>query len=87
MKKERGLQKENTRKSPSISGVLIEDLRSMIENTRQSVASAINASITALYWNIGHRIHMEILREERAEYGKTIVASLMRQLSWSISLC
>ena len=81
MKKERGLQKQNTRKTPSISGVLIEDLRSMIENTRQSVASTINANITALYWNIGHRIHMEILREERAEYGKTIVASLSRQLT------
>lgn len=76
MKKEHGLQKQNTRTTPSISGVLIEDLRSMIENTRQSVASTINASITALYWNIGYRIHIEILKEERAEYGKTIVASL-----------
>lgn len=33
-----------------------------------------------LYWNIGQRIHTEILKEERAEYGKKIVSTLSRQL-------
>lgn len=36
--------------------------------------------MTILYWRIGKRINEEILRHERAEYGKQIIASLSRQL-------
>jgi hypothetical protein len=36
--------------------------------------------MTWLYWKIGQRIRHEILRGERAEYGKQIVVSLSRQL-------
>ncbi|MFA5810498.1 MAG: DUF1016 N-terminal domain-containing protein [Thermoleophilia bacterium] len=32
---------------------------------------------------MGERIQREILGSKRAEYGKQIVASLMRQLSWT----
>ncbi len=59
---------------------VVNDLRNMIEKTRQSVASTVNASLTALYWHVGNRIHQEILRAQRAEYGQTIVAILSRQL-------
>jgi len=52
----------------------------MIERARQSIASMVNASLTLLYWHVGNRIRMEILQEERAEYGKTIVVTLSRQL-------
>lgn len=34
-----------------------------------------------LYWNIGKKINNHILGNERAEYGKQIVASLARQLT------
>jgi predicted nuclease of restriction endonuclease-like (RecB) superfamily len=81
MKKTRSLQKKPVKKPLKAKRDLIGDLRQMIESTRQSVASAINASLTALYWEIGHRIRQEILQEERAEYGRTIVASLSRQLT------
>jgi hypothetical protein len=36
--------------------------------------------MTMLYWQIGCRIHRDILKEKRAEYGAEIVASLSRQL-------
>jgi hypothetical protein len=36
-----------------------------------------------LYWKVGERIHREVLKEKRAEYGQEIVPTLSRQLSWS----
>lgn len=63
------------------TGDLIEDLRGMIEKARQSIASTVNAGLTLLYWHIGNRIHTEILKEGRAEYGKEIVVTLSRQLA------
>jgi len=65
---------------PILPGALLKDLRHMIEDTRNSIASAVNAGLTSLYWHVGDRIRREILQEERAEYGRTIVASLSRQL-------
>ncbi len=60
---------------------LIEDLRGMIEQTRKSIASTVNTRITMLYWHVGNRVRKEILKEERAEYGRSIVASVARQLT------
>jgi len=34
-------------------------------------------------WNIGRLINEEVLKSERAAYGKAIVATLSQQLSWS----
>ena len=59
---------------------LLEDLRSMIDQARKSIASTVNIALTMTYWRVGHRILKEILQEERAEYGKGIVVSLSRQL-------
>lgn len=33
-----------------------------------------------MYWHIGNRINSEILENQRAEYGKQIVATVSRQL-------
>lgn len=52
----------------------------MIKKTREFVASTVNSSLTLLYWHVGNRIRREILQEERAEYGRSIVASLSEQL-------
>ncbi|MBK8564918.1 MAG: DUF1016 family protein [Saprospiraceae bacterium] len=59
---------------------LITDIRRMIEDTRQAVSQTVNAGLTLLYWNIGKRINEEVLQNERAAYGKQIIASLSRQL-------
>lgn len=60
---------------------LVDDLRLLIGETRQRVAVAVNAGLTLLYWNIGSRIRQELLKNERAEYGEQIVATVSRQLS------
>jgi hypothetical protein len=43
----------------------------------------VDSGLTALYWHVGRRIRQDILKEKRAEYGAQIVASLMRQLTWT----
>lgn len=63
------------------SSPLMDDIRRMIEATRSSVATTVNAGLTMLYWHIGKRIREESLRGERAEYGQEIVVSLARQLT------
>lgn len=65
----------------SVSTVLLEDLRHLIEETRQGVAVAVNAALTLLYWRIGKRINEEILNGKRADYGKQIVATVSQELT------
>jgi predicted nuclease of restriction endonuclease-like (RecB) superfamily len=56
------------------------DIGRLIESARQQVAQAANAALTTLYWQIGTRIHQDVLKQRRAEYGAEIVATLGRQL-------
>jgi len=63
------------------SPVLIEEIRRMIEETRQGVATAVNTALTMLYWRVGRRIHQEILQGKRAEYGAKILVTLSQELS------
>jgi predicted nuclease of restriction endonuclease-like (RecB) superfamily len=63
------------------SSRLLGDIRSYIEETRQTVAVAANAGLVSLYWKIGRRIHQDILKEQRADYGQQIVYALGRQLT------
>ena len=56
--------------------LLLADLRALIETARSDVARVVNAGLVQLYWQIGRRIQMEILKEERAGYGEEIVAAL-----------
>ncbi|MFA7582827.1 MAG: PDDEXK nuclease domain-containing protein, partial [Proteiniphilum sp.] len=60
---------------------LLSEIKSLIDESRQRVASAVNAELTALYWNIGKRIRTDILKNERAAYGKQILATLSQQLT------
>jgi len=58
---------------------LIKDLRKLIVQAHQDVVRSVNSSLVMLYWKIGHRIEIEVLREKRAEYGEKIVATVSRQ--------
>ena len=62
---------------------LVADVRDMIKQTRSGVAHTVNTGMTFLYWRIGKRIQMEVLKYERTEYGGQIIATLSQQLSWS----
>ncbi len=75
------LKKSDLRAVATRPDALAAEIRQMIESARQQVAHAINAGLTFLYWRIGCRIHREVLRGKRAEYGAEIVSALGRQLS------
>jgi predicted nuclease of restriction endonuclease-like (RecB) superfamily len=60
---------------------LLADVCQIIDVARQRVASAVNAELTQLYWQIGRRINSEILQGQRAEYGKQVIAELAKQLT------
>lgn len=59
---------------------LVDDLRQIINQARNRVAVNVNAELTLMYWHIGERINREVLGNERAEYGKQIVATVSQQL-------
>ena len=63
------------------NNLLFQEVRQLIETAKHRAAVAINAEITLLYWQIGDRIHHEILQGQRAEYGKQILSSLSEQLT------
>lgn len=52
----------------------------MINKAKEYVSTTVNSTLTLLYWNVGMRIQNEILKGERAEYGRSIVTSLSQQL-------
>jgi predicted nuclease of restriction endonuclease-like (RecB) superfamily len=62
---------------------LFQDIKHLIETGRSKVAVTVNTALTLLYWQVGQRIHKEILGHDRAEYGKQILQTLAAKLSWS----
>ncbi|MDD4970291.1 MAG: PDDEXK nuclease domain-containing protein [Paludibacter sp.] len=62
-----------------ISGVL-----QIIDTARNRVAIYVNAETTHLFYEIGKYLHLEILKENRAEYGYRIVATVSQQLTMQL---
>lgn len=61
---------------------LLDDLKALIDQARQQVAVAVNTGLTHLYWQVGQRIRTDLLRDEdRAAYGKRILATLSQELT------
>ena len=52
----------------------------MIRAARGRAATAVNVELVLLYWHIGDRIGRDILKEERAPYGKRILSTLSKEL-------
>jgi len=79
-KKSGGKKVAKTQAQGIINDGVVEDLRDLIQQTRYGVARAVNSALVQLYWQIGTRIRTEILKNERAEYGKQIVQTVSAQL-------
>jgi predicted nuclease of restriction endonuclease-like (RecB) superfamily len=61
--------------------VLIDEVRQLVAEARLRTAIAVNAELTWLYWQVGQRIHREILGSQRGGYGQEIVSALARELT------
>ena len=62
---------------------MVTEIRNLIADAKDQASVAVNTTLTHLYWQIGKRINQELLGGGRADYGKQIVATPSRQLSWS----
>jgi predicted nuclease of restriction endonuclease-like (RecB) superfamily len=61
--------------------LLLNSIIDLIDQTRHFVAKTVNQELTLLYWNIGKTINDEILKNDRADYGKKIIQGLSLELS------
>jgi predicted nuclease of restriction endonuclease-like (RecB) superfamily len=59
---------------------LLNDLVSLIENTKRQVVSHVNSALTVLFWHVGKRILNHNLQNKRGVYGKQIVVTVSREL-------
>ncbi|EGR2468081.1 DUF1016 family protein [Vibrio cholerae] len=60
---------------------LSQEVAALIRSAKQRAAAAINNEITLLYWQVGNRIHQEVLGGGRADYGKQVIATLATELT------
>lgn len=63
------------------AALLVAEIRQLIDAARTRAAAAVNAELTGLYWQVGRRIHKEVLGSQRAGYGEEIISALSRQLT------
>ncbi len=64
-----------------INKKLVEDIRALIEDSRNYVAATVNSALTILYWQIGKRILDDVLQNQRADYGKEVIHTLASELT------
>src|SRR5438552_10775432 len=63
-------------------GGLIGDIAELLETARRNAAQAVNALMTATYWEIGRRIvEFEQRGKKRAEYGEALLQRLAQDLN------
>ncbi|MBR5940493.1 MAG: hypothetical protein IKZ88_04480 [Neisseriaceae bacterium] len=62
----------------------------LVQAAKIQVAVSVNRTLTELYWNIGNLINTAVLDNQRADYGKHIVANILHTLTqkfgrgWSV---
>ena len=59
---------------------LFDEISALIDQTKRNVSANINSATTFMFWVIGKMINSEILKNQRADYGKQIVSTLSTQL-------
>ena len=68
----------------NIDNINIDDLYNriviLIEKTKADVAVKVNKGMTLLYWNIGKDITENVLKNQKAEYGKSVIKKLSQKL-------
>lgn len=55
---------------------LLTHLHSLINSSKNRLATSVNQEMTILYWNIGKTIQTEIFKSERPEYGEKVIDKL-----------
>lgn len=61
--------------------LVLTDIRALIAAGRGYAAQVVNSAMVLTYWSVGDRIRREVVGEERAEYGKRLIAQLAIKLT------
>lgn len=69
------------RVSIKVSNNLIADVTSIVEESRAAAINAINTALIYRNYHLGKRLSEEILKDERADYGKKIVMAVAKALT------
>lgn len=64
----------------SLDNKLIHDIRQIVIESKNNAIQSVNSILTMMYWQIGDTINQDVLKNNRADYGKSIVVTLSRQL-------
>ncbi len=64
----------------SIEASIGTELRDIILQSKAKAYKNVNNILTMMYWEIGNKINQELLNNSRADYGKSIVVTVSRQL-------
>lgn len=64
----------------SINKALVDDIKSLIELTKQKVSQNVNSSLTLMYWTIGTKINSDITDDKDTKSIKVFVATVSQQL-------
>jgi predicted nuclease of restriction endonuclease-like (RecB) superfamily len=59
---------------------LYKEITKAIGDSKRNVVMAVNSEMVILYWNIGKIIKTEILQSGKAEYGKSVISDLSKEL-------
>lgn len=74
------MAKKETNIQKSSNDSLYQDACLIIDQAQQTAYRAINETLVKRNWLLGLRIQHEILKEQRAEYGKQVIQGLSIQL-------
>ncbi len=59
---------------------LTHTISELIQSAKSEVVRTLNASMLRLYWQIGKTIQEDLIKNDRAEYGKRIVTTVSAEL-------
>jgi F0F1-type ATP synthase delta subunit len=65
---------------------LINELKNLIASAKQQAQLQVNAHMTLLYWQLGHRLQDHLLNNQRADYAKQIVKQVAQQLTYEYGI-
>ena len=58
----------------------LKQITDMINDAKNKIEITVNSELVMLYWNVGKIIKTQILGEDKAEYGKSIIQNLSQEL-------
>jgi len=61
--------------------ILYQDIKTIIDTSKQEIATQVNRTMVLSYWEIGRALKIEILKDKRATYGDEVVKKVSEKLS------